>query len=295
MSDTSKRDLRYVAVYFSILYMRHRAGIVTDEMLTIPKWRFAVIGMLEALGVVTGMYSAGAMCNEHFEKGDPLQVKVNKLFSVKTQLPYHYYYLNYCKPKHIQNSAENLGILDNLPVAVLRQRRDESQSTTYERGFRVGFKGNYAGSKEDKYFINDHLSFRVMYHEDLETDSARIVVFEVTPNRTIPCKILDNLPVAVLRQRRDESQSTTYEHGFRVGFKGNYAGRVTEGLESLVSGDLDFVLGKDGAKILIVMPFYASLLIMDIQRKSGVGNSCVGAAASCWGAGKAAAKQVEEL
>lgn len=38
------------------------------------------------------------------------------------------------------------------------------------------------------------------------------------------CRILDNLPVAVLRQRRDGIQSTTYEHGFRVGFKGNYAG-----------------------------------------------------------------------
>ena len=38
------------------------------------------------------------------------------------------------------------------------------------------------------------------------------------------CRILDNLPVAVLRQRRDGSQSTTYEHGFRVGFKGNYDG-----------------------------------------------------------------------
>lgn len=37
-------------------------------------------------------------------------------------------------------------------------------------------------------------------------------------------RILDNLPVAVLRQRRDGSQSTTYEHGYRVGFKGNYQG-----------------------------------------------------------------------
>ncbi|KVI05889.1 Major facilitator superfamily domain, general substrate transporter [Cynara cardunculus var. scolymus] len=192
-----------------------------------------------------------------FQRGDPLQVKVNKLSSTKTQLPYDYYYLNYCKPNHIQNSAENLGevlrgdriensvytfsmreelpckvgcrvkldaqsaknfkekiddeyrvnmyvtclsnpsiflwhisvsyplILDNLPVAVLRQRRDGTQSTTYEHGFRVGFKGNYAGSKEEKYFINNHLSFRVMYHKDLETDSARIVGFEVTPNRDI--------------------------------------------------------------------------------------------------------------
>jgi transmembrane 9 superfamily protein 2/4 len=38
------------------------------------------------------------------------------------------------------------------------------------------------------------------------------------------CRVLDNLPVAVLRQRRDGIQSTTYEHGFRVGFKGNYQG-----------------------------------------------------------------------
>ena len=38
-------------------------------------------------------------------------------------------------------------------------------------------------SKEEKYFINNHLSFRVMYHKDPETDSARFVGFEVTPNR----------------------------------------------------------------------------------------------------------------
>uniref|UniRef100_A0A2N9HXJ3 Uncharacterized protein n=1 Tax=Fagus sylvatica TaxID=28930 RepID=A0A2N9HXJ3_FAGSY len=50
----------YVAIYFSILYMRYRAGIVTDEMLALPKWRFMAIGVLEALGVATGM-SAGAM------------------------------------------------------------------------------------------------------------------------------------------------------------------------------------------------------------------------------------------
>lgn len=42
-------------------------------------------------------------------QGDPLQVKVNKLSSTKTQLPYDYYFLKYCKPKKITNSAENLG------------------------------------------------------------------------------------------------------------------------------------------------------------------------------------------
>ncbi|KAL6623283.1 hypothetical protein ACP70R_033162 [Stipagrostis hirtigluma subsp. patula] len=51
---------RYVAVYFSILYARHRAGVVTRDMLALPKRRFVAIGLLEALGVASGM-SARAM------------------------------------------------------------------------------------------------------------------------------------------------------------------------------------------------------------------------------------------
>ncbi|KAK4489968.1 hypothetical protein RD792_000622 [Penstemon davidsonii] len=50
----------YVAIYFSVLYTRYRAGIATDEMLAFPKSPFIIIGLLEALGVVSGMYS-GAM------------------------------------------------------------------------------------------------------------------------------------------------------------------------------------------------------------------------------------------
>ncbi|KAM7518489.1 hypothetical protein LguiB_017451 [Lonicera macranthoides] len=51
----------YVAIYFSILYLRYHAGFVTDEMMAIPKFRFIVIGILEALGVVTGMASAAML------------------------------------------------------------------------------------------------------------------------------------------------------------------------------------------------------------------------------------------
>jgi transmembrane 9 superfamily protein 2/4 len=42
-------------------------------------------------------------------QGDELFVKVNKLSSIKNQLPYVYYDLPYCRPKAIVNSAENLG------------------------------------------------------------------------------------------------------------------------------------------------------------------------------------------
>ena len=52
---------RYVAIYFSILYMRYRTRVVTDEMMAIPKSPFMMIGILEALGVAAGMSAGGIM------------------------------------------------------------------------------------------------------------------------------------------------------------------------------------------------------------------------------------------
>ncbi|XVE60626.1 hypothetical protein DITRI_Ditri05aG0142900 [Diplodiscus trichospermus] len=51
----------YVVIYFSILFLRYRAGIVTNEMLGLPKSRFAAIGILEALGVASGMASGAIL------------------------------------------------------------------------------------------------------------------------------------------------------------------------------------------------------------------------------------------
>ncbi|KAK6126952.1 hypothetical protein DH2020_039304 [Rehmannia glutinosa] len=96
---------------------------------------------------------------QDFVKGDLLKVKVNKLTSVKTQLPYSYYSLPYCKPEKIVDSAENLG-------EVLRG--DRIENSPYVR-------------TEEKYFIHNHLTFTVKYHKDEETDAARIVGFEVKP------------------------------------------------------------------------------------------------------------------
>lgn len=168
---------------------------------------------------------------QDFVKGEVLEVKVNKLTSIKTQLPYSYYSLPYPAPKKIQDSAENLGevlrgdrienslyvfkmrepqmcnivgkvkldaknakefkekindeyrvnmILDNLPLVVPIKRNDQD-STVYQLGFHVGLKGQYSGSKEEKYFIHNHLAFTVKFHRDVLTESARIVGFEVKP------------------------------------------------------------------------------------------------------------------
>ncbi|KAL8189548.1 hypothetical protein R6Q57_029114 [Mikania cordata] len=167
---------------------------------------------------------------QDFFKGDKLNVKVNKLASTKTQLPYSYYSIPYCRPDKIVDSAENLGevlrgdrienspyefqmrvpqmcnvvchvvlnekstkefkekiddeyrvnmILDNLPLVVPMTRIEKDSPIIYQHGFFVGRKVQYAGTKEEKYFINNHLAFTVKFHKDIQTDSARIVGFEV--------------------------------------------------------------------------------------------------------------------
>lgn len=50
---------RYVIVYFSILYFRYHAGLITDEMLSLPKTPFLAVGLLEALAAASGMAAGG--------------------------------------------------------------------------------------------------------------------------------------------------------------------------------------------------------------------------------------------
>lgn len=72
-----------------------------------------------------------------------LKVKVNKLTSIKTQLPYSYYSLPYCKAGKIVDSAENLG-------EVLRGDRIENSSYTVMFGlFKSAFMSIYYSTVTD--------------------------------------------------------------------------------------------------------------------------------------------------
>ncbi|GKU87209.1 hypothetical protein SLEP1_g1651 [Rubroshorea leprosula] len=189
------------------------------------------ISLLALFSVHVRCFYLPGVAPEDFQKGDQLLVKVNKLTSTKTQLPYSYYSLPYCHPERIVDSAENLGevlrgdrienspyvfkmrepqmcnvvgrvvldkkkakafkekiedeyrvnmILDNLPL-VVPFRRSDQDPVVYQHGFHVGLKGQYAGRKEEKHFIHNHLTFTVKFHKDPQTDSSRIVGFEVKP------------------------------------------------------------------------------------------------------------------
>ena len=46
---------------------------------------------------------------DSYEENEAVKLFVTKLTSTKTQIPYDYYSLNFCKPKHAKEQSENLG------------------------------------------------------------------------------------------------------------------------------------------------------------------------------------------
>jgi transmembrane 9 superfamily protein 2/4 len=65
--------------------------------------------LLALIGACAGFYLPGVAPHD-FVEGEKVELKVNKLSSVRTQLPLDYYSLKFCKPKGgPQQFGENLG------------------------------------------------------------------------------------------------------------------------------------------------------------------------------------------
>lgn len=66
-----------------------------------------------------------------FKKSASIELFVDKLTSSQTQIPYSYYYLNYCSPPKVTQESENIGqelvgdTIDNSPYALSMQSRVE--------------------------------------------------------------------------------------------------------------------------------------------------------------------------
>eukprot|EP00939_MAST-03C_sp_MAST-3C-sp1_P001963 g1963.t1 len=184
------------------------------------------------LGVrrVRGIFYLPGIAPREWEGGETVDVQVNKIDSVITQLPYDYYHLNFCKPNKVVEEDGNLGqtldgediensvlsfkmrknegctmmceprknteeqkkrfieaieeeyrvhwIVDNLPVAV---RGTLQGDLIYTRGYPVGeAQYNDEGKLVDAFIFN-HLSFKMLYHDDPSYSGSRIVGFEVEP------------------------------------------------------------------------------------------------------------------
>jgi len=94
--------------------------VLQQPSMSVPRLATLMVAMSSS---VQAFYLPGVAPNEYVE-GGVVDLKVNKLTSVKTQLPYRYYTLPFCKPTQIQESFENLGeilegdLIENSPYEI---------------------------------------------------------------------------------------------------------------------------------------------------------------------------------
>jgi hypothetical protein len=157
------------------------------------------LSLLLSLQLAHGFYLPG-VAPQDFKKKDPVMLKVNKLSSVKTQLPYEYYSLPYCRPDKITSFAENLG-------EVLRGDRIENSLYQF-------------------YMRTDEQCKVLCRIESLSAVQSKAFKEKIADDYKVNM-ILDNLPVAMVKILKDEDgkQMKSYERGYYVGFKATLEGQ----------------------------------------------------------------------
>lgn len=125
-----------------------------------------------------------------YSEDTPVDLKVNKLTSVKTQLPYRYYTLPYCKPPIVTESVENLGeilagdTIENSPYEI-RMMQNMTCKVLCKMPLTKENKDKFRSMIDDEYLVN---------------------------------WIVDNLPAATRYVRRGVGGGDfTYMNGFPVG------------------------------------------------------------------------------
>lgn len=154
--------------------------------------RAAAAGLAAYAGLAHGFYLPGIAPIE-YDTAAPVELKVNTLTSVRTQLPYSYYVLPYCQPAKIEESLENLGeILSG----------DQIENSPYEIAMKVNTTCKVLC--ERKLSDEDRRRFKSMM------DDGYLVNW-----------IVDNLPAATRTAADTDAlyrgSSFTYMNGFPVG------------------------------------------------------------------------------
>ncbi|KAI8787506.1 transmembrane 9 superfamily member 4 [Biomphalaria glabrata] len=175
--------------------------------------------------LVLGFYLPGVAPIE-FKPHDVVEVKAVKLTSIKTQLPYEYYALPFCKPtKGVVYKAENLG-------EVLRG--DRIVSTPYEVRMEENIKCRVLCQDEKNDFVT------VSMDKEKSKDLADKILHDYYVHL-----IVDNLPCATPLTMPDGQ--TIYEHGYKLG--------VVSGKEAYLHNHLNLILlyhkREDGANRVV--------------------------------------------
>lgn len=154
-----------------------------------------VVNLLSALhllgfaGKVANSFYLPGVAPTSYEEGDDVDLKVNKLSSIHTQLPYSYYSMKFCKPvEGVKDYSENLG--------------------EFLRGDRIENSRYRISMLEEEYC-------KVLCQVNLKlkdvNDFKRVIKEQYHHNW-----IIDNLPAASILD--NEQYSTTQYVGFPIGY-----------------------------------------------------------------------------
>jgi len=119
------------------------------------------IGLISAtalIQLVAGWYLPGSAPSDYID-GAAVNIKVNSLSSVATQLPIRYYQLPFCTPKEIHDSIENLGeilagdLLETSPYSVF-MNVETSCTTLCTQTLSQKDKEQLIAAIDDDYVIN---------------------------------------------------------------------------------------------------------------------------------------------
>uniref|UniRef100_A0A673GC22 Transmembrane 9 superfamily member n=1 Tax=Sinocyclocheilus rhinocerous TaxID=307959 RepID=A0A673GC22_9TELE len=166
--------------------------------------------LVSTLPLVTPFYVPG-VAPMNFHQNSPVEIKAVKLTSSRTQLPYEYYSLPFCKPDNIFYKAENLG-------EVLRG--DRIVNSLYTVLMNLDKNCEVLCKKPD-----DPIK--------LSVDESKLLAERIQEEYYVHL-IADNLPVATRlelypnkeegmdeEQRKDTLKDIQFEHGYRLGFTEN--------------------------------------------------------------------------
>jgi transmembrane 9 superfamily protein 2/4 len=144
--------------------------------------------------VSSGFYLPGVAPKDYLP-GEKVEIKVNKLTSTKTQLPYEYYMLPFCQPDTLETVAENLG-------EVLRG--DKIMNSHYdlkmgvEETCKILCRKELTGAEAKQFSVHIEEDYRVHW-------------------------VMDNLPSATkyVDETNPAKPITIYDLGFPLGFRGS--------------------------------------------------------------------------
>jgi len=180
------------------------------------------------LGRASCFYLPGVAPHEYMPD-ERVDVKVNKLSSTKTQLPFDYYSLPFCRPVEVNNAVENLG--EVLHGSVI-------QNSAYE-------------------ILMHQQVFKVLCRMEVQVADVKKLAQRILEDYRVHL-IMDNLPAAtkMIREMPDGKAITMYDRGYPLGFVGSKDRPNTIDKTPYVYNHLRFVIkfhkdiGFTGARIV---------------------------------------------